>query len=59
MLRVSGELTEWIPGPIAKYGNEEYLKVKFGVSVARGKTLLRRAKELGADVVGLRWEFRM
>ena len=50
---MSGELTEKISHPITSY-NEDHLKVKFGVSVARGKTLLRRAKELGADVVGLR-----
>ena len=51
MLRVSGELTEKISHPITSYND---LNVKFGVSDARGKTLLRRAKELGADVVGLR-----
>lgn len=49
VLRVSSKL---LSSPITHYSDEN-LKLKFGVSVARGKTLLARAKELGANVVGL------
>lgn len=50
MLRVSSKL---LSSPITHYCDEN-LKVKFGVSVAGGQALLTRAKELGANVVGLR-----
>ena len=54
MLRVSGELTKIESKTITTYNEMENLKLKFGVSVTHGQTLLKRAKELNANVVGLR-----